>query len=57
MSILLAEVCSHLANKGVNPNELDLDSVMSKSSHPFCELDTKYKQDTYFKDKLGLIVS
>lgn len=57
VSVLLAEVRSHLAEKGVDPNELDLNSGMSKFDPPFSELDTKYKQDRYFKDKLGLIVS
>jgi len=57
VSILLAEVRSHLAEKGVDPSELDLDSALSKFNHPFSELDTKHKQDKYFTDKLGLIVS
>ena len=57
VSVLLAEVRSHLAERGVDPSELDLNSAMSKFDHPFSELDTKYKQDKYFKDKLGLIVS
>ena len=57
VSILLAEVRSHLAEKGVDSSELDLDSSLSKFHHPFLELNTKHKQDKYFRDKLGLIVS
>ena len=57
VSILLAEVRSHLAERGVNPSELDLDSAISKLNHPFSEMDTKHKQDKYFREKLGLIVS
>ena len=56
LSILLAEVRSHLAETGVNPSELDLDSAISKLNHP-SEMDTKHKQDKYFREKLGLIVS
>ena len=57
VSIVLAETRSHLAERGVDPSTLDLDSVVSKLNHPFSELDTKHKQDKYFRDKLGLIVS
>ena len=57
VSILVAEVRSHLAERGVNPSELDLDSAISKLNHPFSEMDTKHKQDKYFREKLGLIVS
>ena len=53
VSTVLAEIRSHLAERGVDPSELDL----SKLNHPFSELDTKHKQDKYFRDKLGLIVS
>ena len=53
VSIVLAEIRSHLAERGVDPSEL----VLSKLNHPFSELDTKHKQDKYFRDKLGLIVS
>ena len=57
VSIVLAEIRSHLAERGVDPSELDLDSALSKLNHPFSELDTKHKQDKYFRDRLGLIVS
>lgn len=57
VSIALAEIRSHLAERGVDPSELDLDSALTKLNHPFSELDTKHKQDKYFRDKLGLIVS
>ena len=57
LSVLLAEVRSHLAVRGIDPSELDLNSAMSKFDHPFSELDTKYKLDKYFKYMLGLIVS
>lgn len=57
VSIVLAETRSHLAERGINPDELDLDSALSKLNHPFSALDTKHKQDKYFRDKLGLIVS
>ena len=57
VSFVLAEIRSHLAERGVDPSELDLDSALSKFNHPFSELDTKHKQDKYFRDKLGLIVS
>ena len=56
-SIVLAEIRSHLAERGVDPSELDLDSALSELNHPFSELDTKHKQDKYFREKLGLIVS
>ena len=55
LTILLAEVRSHLAERGVCPSDLCLDSALSKFNHPFSELDTKYKQEQYFKDKLGNI--
>ena len=48
---------SQLADKGIDPETIDLDSVLAKFTHPFFELDTKYKQEKYFKEKLGLIVS
>lgn len=57
VSVVLAEIRSHLAEKGADPCQLDLDSALSKLQHPFSNLDTKYKQDKYFRDKLGLIVS
>ena len=57
VSILLAKVRSHLAERGFSVSELDLDAALSKLDHPFSEMDTKHKQDKYFKDKLGLIVS
>ena len=57
VSIHSAEIRSHLAERGVDPSELDLDSALSKFNHLFMELDTKHKQDKYFRDKFGLIVS
>lgn len=54
---MLAEIRSHLAERGVHPSELDLDSVLSKLNYLFSDLDTKHKQDKYLRDKLGLIVS
>lgn len=56
-SMFVAEVSSQLAEKGLDPDILNLDSVFSKFNHPFSELDTKFKQNKYFKEKLGLIVS
>ena len=53
VSIVLAEIRSHLAERGVDPSELDLDSVLSKLNHPFSELDTKYKQD---KRQVGKLI-
>lgn len=55
----LAEVRSCLATKGVDLSELDLDLALRLSgiNHPFSELDTKHKQENYYVDKLGLIVS
>ena len=55
VSILLAEVRSHLAEKGVDPSELDLDSALSSIILPLNW--TRNKQDKYFTDKLGPIVS
>jgi uncharacterized protein YkvS len=57
VSILLAEVLSQLAAIESDPNELDLDSSLAVLHHPFSDMDTKYKQDKYFKERLGLIVS
>lgn len=56
-SILLAEVRSRLAEGGIDPDNYDLHSVPSEVNHPFSDVDTKHKQDKYFKENLGLIVS
>ena len=55
--MMLAHVRSHLADKGINPDSLGLDSTSLKFEDSFAELDTKYKQDKYFKDELGFVVS
>ena len=56
-SMLLAQVRSHLADKGIDPDTLGLDSTCLQFEDSFAQLDTKYKQEKYFKDKLGLVVS
>ncbi len=56
-SMLLAHVRSHLAEKGIDSETLGLDSTFLPFDDSFAELDTKYKQDKYFKDTLGLVVS
>ena len=46
-----------LAEKGLDPNDFDFDATVRDVGHPFSGLETKYKQDKYFKEKLDLIVS
>ena len=53
-----AGVRSKLAEQGVDPLDItDLDDVFEEISHPFNGLETAYKQEKYFKDSLGLVVS
>ena len=50
-----AGVRAKLASSGIDPN--DLDDVFSDMVKPFAGLETEFKQESYFKDFLGLLVS
>ena len=43
---------------GIDPNDVSgLDDVFSDMVKPFAGLETEFKQKSYFKDVLGLLVS
>ena len=43
---------------GIDPNDVfGLDDVFSNMVKPFAGLETEFKQESYFKDVLGLLVS
>ncbi len=48
---------SQLADKGLDPDDLDFSTPLHLMGHPFTGLETQYKQDKYFKEELNLIVS
>ena len=53
-----AGVRSCLAENGVDPdNVAGLSETFSKLVDPFNGLDNKYKQEKYYKENLGLVVS
>ena len=53
-----AGVCAKQAAAGINPGAITgLNEVFEDVSHPFCGLETVYKQEKYFRDVLGLLVS
>ena len=52
-----AGVRAKLASSGVDPDTIvGLDDVFSEMVQPFSGLETGYKQESYFKDVLGLLV-
>lgn len=55
--MMSATVRSQLADKGLDPDEYDFTTPLQSMGHPFTGLETKYKQDKYFKEELNLIVS
>ena len=51
-------VFSKLAGAGINHEDINgLDDVFTRIKDPFLDIDTCYKQESYFKKTLGLIVS
>ena len=53
-----AGVRAKLAAAGIDPGAITgLNEVFEDVSHPFCGLETGYKQEKYFRDVLGLLVS
>ncbi len=56
-SMLLAHVRARLADEGIDPKTLGLDSTFLTFEDSFAEIDTKFKQEKYFKDMLGFVVS
>lgn len=53
-----AGVRSHLAEHGVDSDIVSgLNDVFSKLVDPFTSIETKYKQEKYYKENLGLVVS
>ena len=53
-----AGVRAKLAEQGIDPvNVAGLDEVFEEILHPFDGLETAYKQEKYFRDSLGLVVS
>ena len=56
---LKAGISSTLATAGVDVEYLGnhLDNVFSEVSQPFANLETRYKQEKYFREHLGLVVS
>lgn len=53
-----ADVRAKLTEQGIDPVDVTgLDEVFEKILHPFDGLETAYKQEKYFKDSLGLVVS
>ena len=52
---LYSGVRSKLASLGID--ETQIDSVFQDLSDPFFGLETKFKQDRYFVEDLGLVVS
>lgn len=56
-SMLKAGIREKLTTHGIDPCDLDMDSVFDQLSDPFDGLKTKHFQDKYFKESLRLIVS
>jgi hypothetical protein len=55
---LRANVTSKLAGAGIDVNNVEgLDDLFNDVPQPFEELETRHKQEKYFQDKLGLVVS
>ena len=55
---LKAGVCANLASNGINPNDVNgLDDIFSEIVQPFQGLETGFKQEKYFIENLGLLVS
>ena len=53
-----AGVRAKLATHGINPDTITgLDEVFLDATHPFTGLETCFKQEKYFRDVLGLLVS
>lgn len=53
-----AGVRAKLATEGIDPDTVTgLDEVFSDITHPFGGLETGFKQEKYFRDELGLLVS
>ena len=53
-----AGVRAKLASSGIDPDNISgLDDVFSDIVHPFVGLETGFKQESYFKNVLGLLVS
>ena len=53
-----AGVRAKLASSGIDPNDVSgLDDVFSDMVKPFAGLETEFKQESYFRDVLGLLVS
>ena len=53
-----AGVRAKLAEQGVSPADISgLDEVFDDIAQPFCGLETAFKQEKYFKECLGLVVS
>ena len=52
-----AGICAKLAAAGIDPGTIPgLDEVFEDVTHPFCGLETGFKQEKYFRDILGLLV-
>lgn len=52
-----AGVREQLSITGIDPTDVDLDVVFNNLTDPFNGLESKYLQDKYYKECLGLIVS
>lgn len=53
-----AGVRASLANNGIHPDNVHgLSDAFNELSDPFDGLETRYKQEKYYKDNLGLVVS
>ena len=53
-----AGVRAKLATQGINPDTVTgLDEVFLDATHPFTGLEACFKQEKYFRDVLGLLVS
>ncbi len=54
---LQARVRDRLASNGVDPDDVKgLSEVSADLPHPFYGLETTYKRDKYYRDKMGLVV-
>ena len=59
-SVIRAKACvrAKLATEGIDPDNITgLDEVFLDVTHPFSGLETGFKQEKYFKDVFGLLVS
>ena len=55
---LRAGVTAKLADAGVDVSGVEgLDHLFDDVPQPFEELETRHKQEKYFRDKLGLVIS